>query len=357
MQKEHNSPNLDILRTVAVSLVLFSHVLIFWGVRLAGFKISELGILGVLLFFTHTSIVLMFSLERQQSRHGNKNLFLTFIWRRVFRIYPLSILAVTVAFLFKLPLGLLSPGRMLWADPGHFGFLSNLLLVQNLTSTPSIVGPLWSLPFEMQMYLVLPILFLLARKTDSTRVLLLLWLAAVAAGSFGMIHANHSGISHGVMRYKYIPNFLAGVIAYSVRRKRLPRLPSWGWPVLLLAAVAAFILEQGREQGWIVCLIVGLAVQRFQEIQIAFWRRFAQITARYSYGIYVTHYFAIWLAFVYCAKLAKIAQWMIFAATLLALCPLLYHLIEEPMIRLGNRIIEKSSPMVAEKRVLVTAGE
>ncbi|HSM87748.1 MAG TPA: acyltransferase, partial [Candidatus Limnocylindrales bacterium] len=156
-----DSANLDYLRTNAVLLVMFFHLLIFFGVTQVGpLSIRPMGILGVFLFFVHTSLVLMLSLERQQQKLGNRRLFSAFMVRRIFRVYPLSIVAVGVIFFLRLPLGHLEPGRLMWTSMGARGFFSNLLLVQNITDTGSVLGPLWSLPYEMQMYLFLPALFL-----------------------------------------------------------------------------------------------------------------------------------------------------------------------------------------------------
>src|SRR5271156_6213785 len=61
----HESVNLDFLRSIAVLLVFGTH---YYDIRNdAGAKWSfpwHLGQLGVLIFFVHTSLVLMWSLER-----------------------------------------------------------------------------------------------------------------------------------------------------------------------------------------------------------------------------------------------------------------------------------------------------
>ena len=62
-----------------------------------------IGTFGVLIFFVHTSLVLMYSMERSDMR--GEALFANFYIRRIFRIYPLSVLAVLVAVMLKLDSG------------------------------------------------------------------------------------------------------------------------------------------------------------------------------------------------------------------------------------------------------------
>jgi peptidoglycan/LPS O-acetylase OafA/YrhL len=112
-----DSPNLDLLRTCAVSFVVLAHVQDFvpgWG---WGFNVHPLGRIGIALFFVHTTLVLMMSLERHGSAAG------PFLVRQFFRIYPLSVFMVLLmallAWLGSRPIDLA-------------GMASNLLLVQNL---------------------------------------------------------------------------------------------------------------------------------------------------------------------------------------------------------------------------------
>jgi peptidoglycan/LPS O-acetylase OafA/YrhL len=58
------SPNLDLLRATAVLTVFLAHLLIGLGVK----PREEVGAAGVLIFFVHTSLVLMMSLSRLESR-------------------------------------------------------------------------------------------------------------------------------------------------------------------------------------------------------------------------------------------------------------------------------------------------
>ena len=65
----------------------------------------------MLLFFVHTSLVLMYSMQRSPLRGGA--LFRDFYIRRFFRIYPLSILTVLAA----VALHLHADGRGLMVGP------------------------------------------------------------------------------------------------------------------------------------------------------------------------------------------------------------------------------------------------
>ena len=87
-------PNLDILRSLAVLLVLVSHTLLYSGhFGWCGW----MGLTGVSIFFVHTSLVLMWSLERDP--HTGR-----FYIRRAFRIYPLWLVILTLTLLAKLPI-------------------------------------------------------------------------------------------------------------------------------------------------------------------------------------------------------------------------------------------------------------
>src|SRR4051812_41143854 len=95
------SSNLDILRAVAVLAVVVSHALILTTPNPAPDALFNLGHVGVLIFFVHTSYVLMLSLERQSQKAPDR-LWSRFMIRRVFRIYPLSIVGVFVTVGFSI---------------------------------------------------------------------------------------------------------------------------------------------------------------------------------------------------------------------------------------------------------------
>lgn len=168
------NPNLDLLRTVAVLLVFVHHLLEYFGILRAGGWGIHLGAWGVLLFFVHTSFVLMLSLERQSGRQYSAP-YRVFLVRRVFRLFPLSVLVVAIVCLSRMPVGDFGNHQFVAAHFDAKTVLSNLFLVQNLTHTDSVVATLWTLPYEIQMYLVLPVLFLVAIRFASPGPLFAVW--------------------------------------------------------------------------------------------------------------------------------------------------------------------------------------
>jgi len=345
-----NSRNLDLLRSFAVMLVVGFHLAKFFNWRFETLRVTDFGLLGVMLFFVHTTLVLMFSLERQ-SAASSASLFVPFMVRRCFRIYPLAILLVAFAFLFHIPSDLQFGGfNLLHQSAGNF--LANLLLVQNVTREKANPGILWSLPLELQMYLVLPALFLFASRVKSSWGMIAFWWSAVAlwfavGRSTGMLPLSEGGIrspAEALLKFtRFAPCFLPGIVAYKLWRR--PRfLPAAGWPFFLALCCATFLWLSGSqpiETGWFICFTIGLCLCLFREMRENPLTRLSKRIARYSYGIYLLHYFAIWFGFVVCRRLNVELQIAIFGAVLVSLSVLLYHTVEAPLIAAGVRVSEK----------------
>jgi peptidoglycan/LPS O-acetylase OafA/YrhL len=338
MNATKESPNLDFLRSAAVLFVLGFHVLLLFEKRHSPYvtrlKIfHSIGHWGVLIFFVHTSLVLMFSLERQQIRFPGKASYFPFLVRRAFRVFPLSVFIVLLVTIFRLPLAYIIDGRFEAAHLGWTGVLSNLLLLQNLSHADSVIVPLWSLPYEMQMYLFLPALFLLARSTRRMWPILMLWVAAAFAG----MHAGgleRLGVPDLIT---YAPCFLAGILAYKLTETRRLNVPAYLWPLTLALLTGVFLKYPGTRSSWYCCLLLGIVLSQFQEMRNAVTHKVFRVIARYSYGIYLTHFICIWLAFQAIDGIPDWSRWMILLVTLIVFPYACYHLIEEPMIRAGEK--------------------
>ena len=319
--------NLDFLRACAVLFVVFDHTVKYtFGVEHLGFvSMHYLGRLGVLFFFVHTSCVLMMSLERQ----NGEGLFGRFYVRRAFRIYPLSIIAVAAA--------LVGP-RAPSLSPDVW--VANFALVQNFTGNENAFGALWSLPIEVQMYLLLPFCFLLATRFRSIVPLFSLW--AVATGLALEPHINwHLG------PLLYAPCFVPGVIAYVLFKRRVSRVPAILWPVAIAFITLAFLYRPSL--GWqacVTCLALGTLAPFFHQLRHSIVTSAAAQIAKYSYGIYLSHN----LLLIWMRPTARTLP--LFLLVLAAVSILSFHTVEQPLIRLGQQFTKKQAVALKAEPVL-----
>jgi peptidoglycan/LPS O-acetylase OafA/YrhL len=343
MARLSESPNLDLMRSLAVLSVFGDHIAGQFGIsQMYGEWFWALGHWGVLLFFVHSSFVLMMSLERL--RLGGLKLHTTFYIRRLFRIYPLSMLTVVMVVMTRIPVASWDAHNYL----SHRTIFSNLILCQNLFHRPSVMAPLWVLPFLVQMDLLLPALFVFVRRI-SAGPLFGVWLAAVGIGLVQPWLAETSlGQRLGIMDVlgiaEYIPCFLAGVIAYYISLTRKDRsLPFWACVLTLGVMGAVYSGWVGRAgqhpyQKWICCLVIGLVVAQCAESTHQFFNRLTHRIAKYSYGLYLGQIPILWLVFVKLNDLRPSLQWPLFIFLIIAVPIASYHLIEHPLIRIGARI-------------------
>ncbi len=323
------SRNLDLLRAFAVLCVFFSHLILSC---IPGYRVDEtvhtpavallngLGEVGVLMFFVHTSLVLLYSLERNGGR------FLNFYLRRFFRIYPLSTVCIALVLLFRVP----CVPEMNFASWGWFEVVSNLLLVQNLTHVASLISPLWTLPREVQMYLALPFIFALLRRMGSAPLVLLLWwAAAVAAPHYELL--------------TWVPCFFGGVLAYQIGREKTYAMAARWWPAALLGLVAAYLavrltLMSDYRPDYVLCVSVGALIPNFRDLGASWLTRGCHAVAKYSYGIYLFHLPLIWIALFKLAFLPVALRWLTLAILICIVPWAMYRWLEAPLIETGRRL-------------------
>jgi peptidoglycan/LPS O-acetylase OafA/YrhL len=333
--------NLDVLRAIAVLLVVVDHVLWVAGINSSTVPDWDFGRIGVLLFFIHTSLVLMSSLERSsERRHWVRDFYI----RRAFRIYPLAIAAILLTVLLGIP----TKVEVAFIPPTLRTLATNLLLIQNITGNRDTMGMLWTLPIEVQMYVILPALFLLARRSVSG-----------IAGMFGLTALLALAVQYapvpGLWRLTvatFGPCFVSGVLAYAILRNG-PRktLPAWTWPLLLVAAAPIFLLlnpsPDHAESGWFFCLAVGLVLPFVAELRESAVTRVAHTICTYSYGIYLLLTPAIWIGVDVLRSEPRTVQWVAVAVALVALPWAAYTFIEHPAIVLGRNIVSGKPTLAA----------
>ena len=326
MATKNDSTNLDLVRTVAVLCVFFAHFrdLITGTGAHSSWLFAQM---GVLIFFVHTSLVLMLSLERSAPRLQGTALALDFYVRRFFRIYPLSTVCVTLAFV-----GLVPTSAEPWPWPTY---LSNMALTTNLTYSTNMWPVLWTLPLEVQMYMVIPVLFLVLRGRGLAWAFLV-WCVAVAGGAILPQYSGRLSIA------EYAPCFVSGVIAWRLMRTVRPRVRGTWWPLAFAATTAVFLVAPRYNEEyyrWAFCLVLGVAIPWFEDLR---WKPLVAVgrtVAKYSYGIYLSHFPIL----VFALSFDGLQRWLMMVGLLVVVPVAMFHLVEQPMIDLGRSVAGRLS--------------
>ena len=334
MRQEYS--NLDLLRSFAVLSVVVCHVANFFTVNP---RLQSLGVFGVTLFFVHTAMVLMQSLGRQQQ----DDLCVPFFIRRFFRIYPVATLVTCLAVLLHVPQGVTKIGHILPIRYDIGTVLYNLTLTQRFfTIVPSIVRPEWSLSYEVEMYMVLPVLYILIKDRRSVRVPIV-YLGLLAISFLLCLYYPYETRLSFLSIFSFVPCFAAGMVAYHLQKESTRKFSAIYWLAVLVLLCTAVICNVfsalGGFQWWAVAAIVGFSVPYFEQFTCPLVVQVCKLISKYSYGIYLSHYFCIWVAFEKMSPYPLVARVAVFCLMLVTLPALLYHTIEQPFIEYGKRIV------------------
>ena len=279
--------NFDALRLVAAASVIFSHAFLLGEgtqdpeplMRLTGGQ-TVLGVVGVFVFFTISGFLVTQSFELTGSP-------LRFAAKRALRIYPglLGCLLLS-AFVLGAAVSELPLGTYL-ADPAVYDYVtSNFAMILPSNALPGvwfsgfsagavIDGPLWTLPSEVAMYLMVLVLGIL-RWLD-----LRLMLGLVAAGLIGIWFDTSSSDYFIGSALWLLPFFAAGMALYRLRETPIfrPRFALLALAGLALSVpLRAFILLFPIFGSY---LVIYLALNRRLPILKA--ARFGDL----SYGLYI----------------------------------------------------------------------
>jgi peptidoglycan/LPS O-acetylase OafA/YrhL len=334
--------NLDVVRAIAVLMVVCAHLgWFFGGVHIGFFEFSLLGRLGVVIFFVHSGIVNLSSIERHARKHGERRLFWAFMLRRCLRIYPLSVFVVSVIYLTHIPVAHVNNWMTTIGNHPRAELIPSLLLTQNFVQFDQILEPLWSLPYEIQMYCFFPMIYLAIRRFNSGKILIFAWaLLATVEHVISPHIAKHGNPGHIFAlpdMLFYFLWFLAGLYAYKEMQTSKRVLPFWALPTLLGFMCLACVLSYDHNKFMFLSLCLGLALPYIQSCEIGRLNRACGWIAKYSYGIYLLHDPAIWLAFVRFSHTPLVVRMGLFVLATFGGSVLLYHLLEHPMISVGNR--------------------
>lgn len=328
----------ELLRGCAALMVMFAHFLL----PLSG--LHSFGYTGVDLFFVISGFVFAPMLS------GRRVALLPYLIRRSFRIYPLYVVAVAVYAGLKL----------MRAEPVRYA-LDHLLMAHTLRSMEialSLNAAFWTLPPEVEFYLALPLLAVVARRPFGLWGLLCLAVAMRCAVGLQrpLSEANVGWLLMGVHLPGLLIEFLLGTVAWRISRVATRAMR---WALLLIGVIvlglAMLLFVQtlrpasmgpGLQFGWLTHDIGLLSALSYAALLAALasaapklppgGRQLAAFLGGCSYAVYLFHG----------AVLALLPAWMPSASTFwqlaacvvstLGLAAAMHRGIEAPLRRLGR---------------------
>ncbi|MCL6732477.1 acyltransferase family protein [Streptomyces neyagawaensis] len=171
---------LDALRGIAALVVVFDHASYTF---MADFRRELMpqcntGRYGIMVFFLVSGYIIPASLER-------RGCVRTFWIGRVFRVYPLWAVVVTV--LLALQLSGLTELRDVGGQSAMSVAVAHATMLQELLGTPSLLLVLWTLSYEMSFYLLVVALFTVRLHRRSAVVAIVLAVLAAASVAAGVV--------------------------------------------------------------------------------------------------------------------------------------------------------------------------
>jgi peptidoglycan/LPS O-acetylase OafA/YrhL len=275
---------LDALRGVAAMVVVFEHSLdaLFPEVRANISPWFDFGQYGVLVFFLVSGYVVPVSLERRGSVGS-------FWINRIFRLYPLWIVAAATGTLFGLfRVYSVLPDQL--ADNPGTSIVAHLTMLQDFLQVVSVVNVFWTLSYEMVFYLLVTAMFVAGVHRASRVAMLGFAVATVVVGGVLPAGALSRGLGTGLVVMITAVILLAATAAlrWGGRRVRLcgaasvavlgvvllsvnSRVGAWESLAILATMFAGTVfyrLDQGQlswaRAGWMVGLVpvacIGAAV-------------------------------------------------------------------------------------------------
>ena len=287
------------------------------------------GFLGVNLFFGISGYVICLVASKPDFAP------IPFVIKRVFRLYPMYWFALALVILF-----------IVWGyyrtEPlGHFLYSMTLLPQPG----PSAYDISWTLEREMVFYALAAIIVPIAGIPGLALVLAALTYAGWHFGnpwSFHLISTTHV-------------DFLAGVLVFLLRRPL-----SWlGAALPIIGGGALFLYTRSNDFAFSVTISFGIVLAGLVNLRIDRKRLYGRTLIALgdaSYSIYLMHYPALILAGILAATWGPPAwlcePWRFGAlvACCLASC-VTWRWIEQPMIRLGNRLTASQKTPVVQPAV------
>jgi peptidoglycan/LPS O-acetylase OafA/YrhL len=289
MTLSRHIPQLDVLRGIAVLMVMLSHV----SGNVPSLHLNSVfhyGWIGVDLFFVLSGFLITGILLRTKGQPGY---FTNFYVRRILRIWPLYLCVLAFGFLL---VPILQPQLRPTVLEQCHPWQSYLFFIQNLLVPESgKFGPLqitWSLCVEEQFYLVWPLIVLLCSPKSIVKLAVVAFLVSLGLRFASAYNWLEIDFYHNTLcRFDGLAmGSLAAIVLPRLKERTLQLHAPWIAAAAILGLIASVPLGIAK---WTSPAIVSLFFLAIMCLSVA-WRRFPEarflaFTGRISYGLYLLH--------------------------------------------------------------------
>ena len=346
----HRNRNLDLIRAVAISMVL-----VFHGVQMSPTPmpwltpITAYGAYGVDLFFVLSGWLIGGLYWRERASFGHV-LIVRFWVRRWMRTIPPYLAALSISWLAV---------RHVRDEPFDFGYL---IFIQNYYTELPFFLVSWSLCVEEHFYLFVPLLFLFWKSKQSRKIYLLAALALIAPIGCRLLEYPRSGLAFGYaltathlrMEGLLLGFFLSYVATNSPHDFRIIQRIS---PYVAATSLIIMILLD-LTIPWIQYALWNTALSIFfgavlvcavscKEIRVS--HRPITLIAITSYSTYLTHALAIHIARITSMQLSgaqRLAYFPIMLTIVAASSLVFFNGVERTSIRIRDAFWPRRTTMV-----------
>src|SRR5216117_3811472 len=371
-QDRERQPGLDLLRALAIIVVVIYHAALF-GFKLPA-RVDRFGWIGVDLFFVLSGYLIGGQLLAPLARDQRMNLGLFFA-RRALRIMPAYFVVLAIYFLLPSSREYSEMSQPLWKF---------LLSIQNIAlHGGTAFSHAWSLAVEDQFYLALPFLLLFLYRRPRTAIIIpcLLVVGGIALRTF--LAAQNPSVDGGVsfrgfQAWIYYPTWtrldplVFGVVLAAIEKfrpkwwQRLINCAPWLWPPALGLIIYALYLGETKNLTVSACvwqfplIAVGMAAllvcavsPRLPLCRVAIPG--AAFIASIAYSAYLIQKLVINGVERFCTNhniaLTSVPALLGVELCVYAAATLLFLLIERPFLKLRHVIVPRSSTAAAGRHL------
>lgn len=303
--------HLDGIRALAILAVLGAH----WVATYL--PVGKGGYLGVDVFFVLSGFVITSVMWRSRSNEPVGRQYVTFLRKRVRRLYPALLALVVVS-----PIAVaLAPGAAVTAtDAAERGLLAAVQgtwVLEAMGETTDPFRQTWSLAIEWYFYLLWPLALYTARRRGVPARTFARWSALTAVVLYAAALPMSGLLFYGTPPARFAEILVGAVIALAVAEPAAPdrpgRIPTGRGPqalaLLALAAVTAYVVLAPwhytadpvrwlgvplavAATGWLV--LHGVAETGGPALRLLSWGPLA-LLGRASYSLYLWHWLPVYL--------------------------------------------------------------